>query len=167
MLEAVVKSLNIKLATCPYCSRQRPYYLDDSNSPIPLLIPFYNILHESREMHVNSDSGNLISSFINKTTLKDDDASYQDDELVDKVIEIIDENLKVLETNVVKSNTKDTIVVSNKFSGQRFYKQYVNNIVFYRFKGTKVMDSKKAKKSLYSNNVFMCECGEKYLVEKM
>jgi hypothetical protein len=167
MLEATVKSLSIKIATCPHCSRQRPYYLDDEDAPIPLVIPFYNGNYELREIKINYDPGNLISSFVNKSTFVDSSATYSDNELVDRKIEIIDGELNILERHTVKSNTKDTITIVNKFSGQRFYKQYQDNKPFYRFKDVEPMDFSKAKKNLYSLNVFNCECGNKYTVEKV
>jgi hypothetical protein len=167
MLEATVKSLSIKIATCPYCSNQRPYYLDDENVPIPLLIPFYDTNHELGEIRTNYDPGSLISSFINRTTFVDSNANYSDNELVNKKIEIIDEELSILERHTVKSNKKDTIVITKRFNGQRFYKQYQDNKPFYRFKDVEPMDFSKAKKNLYSLNVFNCECGNKYTVEKV
>jgi hypothetical protein len=167
MLAATVKNLNIKIATCPYCNRQRPYYLDDGNSPIPLSIPFYNTNQELKEVRTNYDPGNLISSFLNKSCFIDSGANYKDDDLIGKFVEIIDEDLKVLETHIIKSNTKDTIQIKDKFNGHRFYKQYSINTPFYRFKDEDEVDSDKAKKSLYVNNIFKCECGNRYTVEKV
>lgn len=168
MLEATIKSLSIKIATCPHCSRQRPYYLDDENVPIPLVIPFYDTNHELKEIRINDDPGNPISYFINRTTFVDLNVNYSDDELINKKIEIIDyEELKITERHTVKSNTKNTIVITKRFNGQKFYKRYQDDKPFYRFKDVEPVDFSKAKKNLYSLNVFNCECGNKYTVEKV